>query len=90
MKNIQELCKRKASRTWGEDAWKKVVVVIVADGRRVVHPRVLDCLAALGVYQAGERIDYDPIFTELKKRIGKHMNSSILGEPVTAHLFECG
>jgi hypothetical protein len=41
MKNIQELSKRKSSRTWGKDAWKKIVVVIIADGRKSVHPRVL-------------------------------------------------
>lgn len=29
-----------------------MVVCIVADGRRKVHPRVLDCLTLLGVYQA--------------------------------------
>ncbi|GJJ06466.1 hypothetical protein Clacol_000658 [Clathrus columnatus] len=51
MKNISHLCARKASQTWGPDAWKKVVVCIIADGRRVVHPRVLDVLTALGVYQ---------------------------------------
>lgn len=28
-----------------------MVVCIIADGRKVVHPRVLDVLAALGVYQ---------------------------------------
>ena len=27
------------------------MVCIIADGRKVVHPRVLDCLGALGVYQ---------------------------------------
>lgn len=27
------------------------MVCIIADGRKVVHPRVLDCLAAIGVYQ---------------------------------------
>ncbi|PLW17349.1 hypothetical protein PCANC_14075 [Puccinia coronata f. sp. avenae] len=53
MKNIAHLCTRNKSRTWGKDGWKKVVVCIVADGRKVIHPRVLDCLAALGVYQAG-------------------------------------
>lgn len=41
MKNIQELSKRKSSRTWGKDAWKKIVVIIIADGRKSVHPRVL-------------------------------------------------
>lgn len=28
-----------------------MVVCIVADGRQKIHPRVLDCLTALGVYQ---------------------------------------
>ncbi|KAA1088370.1 Chitin synthase, class 3 [Puccinia graminis f. sp. tritici] len=53
MKNIAHLCTRNKSRTWGKDGWKKVVVCIVADGRKVIHPRVLDCLSALGVYQDG-------------------------------------
>ncbi|KAK7035501.1 hypothetical protein VNI00_011794 [Paramarasmius palmivorus] len=53
MKNVQHLCTRKNSQTWGADAWKKVVVCIVADGRKKVHPRVLDCLTLLGVYQPG-------------------------------------
>lgn len=51
MKNIAHLSARKSSKVWGPDSWKKVVVCIVADGRRSVHPRVLDCLTALGVYQ---------------------------------------
>ncbi|KAJ7462232.1 glycosyltransferase family 2 protein [Mycena galericulata] len=53
MQNISHLCTRKNSQTWGPDAWKKVVVCIVADGRKKVHPRVLDCLTLLGVYQPG-------------------------------------
>ena len=32
----------------------QVVVCIVADGRKKVHPRVLDCLTLLGVYQHGD------------------------------------
>ncbi|WVQ84997.1 hypothetical protein IAT38_007161 [Cryptococcus sp. DSM 104549] len=60
MKNIAHLCGRKNSRVWGKDGWQKasiisidVVVCIVADGRKAVNPRVLDCLAALGVFQEG-------------------------------------
>ena len=53
MKNIAHLCSRNKSRTWGKDGWKKVVVAIISDGRKKIHPRVLDCLAALGVYQDG-------------------------------------
>ncbi|OBZ70856.1 Chitin synthase 3 [Grifola frondosa] len=56
MQNISHLCSRKNSRIWGQDAWKKVVVCIVADGRKKVHPRVLDCLTLLGVYQPGDHM----------------------------------
>lgn len=52
-KNIAHLCSRTKSRTWGVDGWRKVVVCVIADGRKNVHLRVLDCLAALGVYQEG-------------------------------------
>lgn len=53
MKNIAHLSRRSKSRTWGASSWKKIVVVIVADGRRNIHPRVLDVLTAIGVYQDG-------------------------------------
>lgn len=53
LSNIAFLCSRNRSRTWGADAWKRVVVVIVADGRMKCNPRVLSVLAALGVYQEG-------------------------------------
>ncbi|BFZ62941.1 Chitin synthase, class 2 [Saitoella coloradoensis] len=53
MKNIAHLVSRNKSRVWGKDGWKKVTVCIVADGRRKVNPRVLDTLAAMGVYQDG-------------------------------------
>lgn len=53
MRNISHLCSRTKSRTWGKDGWKKIVVCIVIDGRKKVHPRTLDALAALGVYQEG-------------------------------------
>ncbi|GAA5827776.1 hypothetical protein JCM5353_006413 [Sporobolomyces roseus] len=64
MKNIAHLCKRKKSQTWGPDGWKKVVVCIVADGRKAIHPRVLDCLSALGIYRDGlatNQIDDKPV-----------------------------
>ncbi|ANB12885.1 chitin synthase CHS2 [Sugiyamaella lignohabitans] len=53
MKNIAHLCSRHKSRVWGKDGWKKIVVSIVSDGRTKVNPRVLDVLAAMGVYQEG-------------------------------------
>ncbi|KAI8077884.1 chitin synthase 1 [Halteromyces radiatus] len=53
MQNIRELCAMKHSKTWGPEGWKKVVVSIVADGRKIIQPRVLSILAAMGVYQEG-------------------------------------
>lgn len=53
MRNISHFCSRAKSRTWGKDGWQKIVVCIVSDGRRKVHPRTLDALAAMGVYQDG-------------------------------------
>lgn len=53
MRNISHFCSRTKSRTWGKDGWKKIVVCIVSDGRKKVHPRTLNALAALGVYQEG-------------------------------------
>jgi len=53
MKNIQHLCTRNASRMWGTDAWKKVVVTIVSDGRKKIDPNVLQHLGVMGVYQDG-------------------------------------
>ncbi|PSK34065.1 hypothetical protein B9Z65_8391 [Elsinoe australis] len=53
MRNIAHFCSRTKSRTWGKDGWKKIVVCIIADGRKKVHPRTLDALAAMGCYQNG-------------------------------------
>ncbi|KAI0392867.1 glycosyltransferase family 2 protein [Xylariaceae sp. FL0594] len=53
MKNISHFCGRNKSRTWGENGWQKIVVCVVSDGREKVHPRTLDALAAMGVYQHG-------------------------------------
>jgi chitin synthase len=53
MRNITHFCSRTKSRTWGKDGWKKIVVCIISDGRKKVHPRTLNALAALGVYQEG-------------------------------------
>ena len=53
MKNISHFCSRSRSRTWGESGWQKIVVCIISDGREKIHPRTLDALAAMGVYQHG-------------------------------------
>ncbi|KAI0596473.1 chitin synthase [Biscogniauxia sp. FL1348] len=53
MKNVSHFCGRNKSRTWGELGWQKIVVCVVSDGREKIHPRTLDALAAMGVYQHG-------------------------------------
>ncbi|KAK5075400.1 Chitin synthase, class 2 [Lithohypha guttulata] len=53
MRNITHFCSRTKSRTWGKDGWQKIVVCVIADGRQKIHPRTLNALAALGVYQDG-------------------------------------
>ncbi|KAM3542912.1 hypothetical protein ARSEF1564_004136 [Beauveria bassiana] len=53
MKNISHFCSRSRSRTWGETGWHKIVVCIICDGRPKIHPRTLDALAAMGVFQHG-------------------------------------
>ncbi|KAF9102390.1 Chitin synthase, class 1 [Mortierella sp. AM989] len=53
IKNIRHLVSRKNSRTWGERTWEKVVVCIVADGRKKCNEKVYNYLSAMGVYQEG-------------------------------------
>lgn len=52
-KNIAYLCSRTNSQTWGKDAWKKVVVCVVSDGRGKINPRTRSVLAGMGCYQEG-------------------------------------
>ncbi|PGH12605.1 chitin synthase C [Polytolypa hystricis UAMH7299] len=52
-KNIEYMCSRSNSKTWGKEAWKKIVVCVVSDGRAKINPRTRAVLAGLGVYQDG-------------------------------------
>ncbi|KAI8873125.1 chitin synthase 2 [Ramicandelaber brevisporus] len=64
MKNIAHLTSRTSSKTWGKDSWKKVVVCIVSDGRTKIHPRTLQVLGLIGVYQEGlaqNSVDGEPV-----------------------------
>ncbi|KAI9655239.1 MAG: Chitin synthase, class 1 [Alyxoria varia] len=53
IKNIEYMCSRTSSKTWGNEAWKKIVVCVVSDGRAKINPRTRSVLAAMGVYQEG-------------------------------------
>ncbi|KAF2672596.1 hypothetical protein BT63DRAFT_382463 [Microthyrium microscopicum] len=53
VKNVAFMNSRTNSKTWGKDAWKKIVVCVVSDGRAKINKRTRAVLAALGVYQEG-------------------------------------
>lgn len=53
LKNVEYMCSRNSSKTWGPDAWKKIVVCVVSDGRGKINPRTRALLAGMGVYQDG-------------------------------------
>ena len=53
IKNIEHMNSRKSSKTWGSEAWKKIVVCVVSDGRAKINPRTRAVLAGLGVFQEG-------------------------------------
>ncbi|KAI8999367.1 chitin synthase-domain-containing protein [Gaertneriomyces semiglobifer] len=50
--NIQYTC-QKNKRGWNADGWRKIVVIIVADGRTKVNPSVLLGLQTMGIYMEG-------------------------------------
>ncbi|KAG6002949.1 Chitin synthase, class 3 [Claviceps maximensis] len=52
-KNIEYMCNRPNSKTWGKDAWKNIMVCIVSDGRAKINPRTKAILSGMGVYQEG-------------------------------------
>ena len=58
IKNIAHLCTRSRSKTWGADAWQKVVVIIVSDGRKKANERMLKALGLMGCYNEGVMKDH--------------------------------
>ena len=53
MDNIKHMVKKTHSSIWGPDAWKKIVVCIISDGRSKINERALALLSSLGCYQDG-------------------------------------
>ena len=51
MKNISYLCEGRG--LWDSNAWKEIVVVIVADGREKINNNVLNVLGFQGLYLHG-------------------------------------
>ncbi|TPX37514.1 chitin synthase [Synchytrium microbalum] len=52
-KNIANLCAKKGTSFWGPDAWQKVVVCVISDGRQKIHPRTLNVMGVMGAFQDG-------------------------------------
>lgn len=68
MDNIRHMVKKKNSDTWGPDAWKKIVVCIVSDGRSKINEKSLALISSLGCYQDGFAKD------EINaKKVGMHV-----------------
>lgn len=53
IKNIEYMNSRNSSKMWGKEAWKKILVCVVSDGRAKINPRTRAVLAGMGVYQDG-------------------------------------
>src|SRR5262249_10632509 len=60
--NIQYLCENKRAgkmypEFWGSnDSWEKIVVCVVCDGKKKLHPKTKSLLEAMGCYQAAVEI----------------------------------
>lgn len=81
MLNIKELCAMDHSKVWGPEGWKKIVISIVADGRKIIQPRVLSILAAMGVYQEGlakNIVDGKPVTAHIYEVSTQFMQAGLL------------
>ena len=68
MDNIRHMVLKKNHAIWGPDAWKKVVVCIVSDGRLKINEKALALISSLGCYQDGFAKD------EINgKKVGMHV-----------------
>ncbi|CAG8694697.1 12087_t:CDS:1, partial [Gigaspora rosea] len=68
VKNVAYICSKKNSGIWGSEGWKKIVVLIVSDGRNKINKRTLNVLSAMGCYQDGimqDRVRRKPITAHL-------------------------
>ncbi|CAG8617882.1 40079_t:CDS:2, partial [Gigaspora margarita] len=53
IKNVSYLCSKERSSIWESDGWKKVVVLIMSDGRNKINDEILKVLGVMGIYQGG-------------------------------------
>ncbi|TPX47919.1 chitin synthase [Synchytrium endobioticum] len=84
MKNIEYMCSDQCHRTWGPEGWRNAVVVIVADGRKKIHKRVLAMLGLMGLHQdlCRSTVDGRPVtahWFELTTQVSVDKNMRIRG-----------
>lgn len=83
-KNVEYMCKRTESKTWGKDAWKKIVVCIVSDGRAKINSRTRALLAGMGVYQEGiakQQVNHKDVTAhiyEYTTQVGMEMKNGVV------------
>ncbi|KAJ3338558.1 Chitin synthase, class 1 [Gonapodya sp. JEL0774] len=78
--NITYMMQKTKNATWGPDSWKKIVVVVVSDGRSAINKQTQALLGLLGVYQEGVMVGEVP---------NKHTVDDLTDQSkVTAHIFE--
>lgn len=84
LKNIEYMCNRKESKTWGQEAWKKIVVCVVSDGRAKINKRTRALLAGMGVYQEGiakQQVNSKPITAhiyEYTTQVGMQIKNGVV------------
>ncbi|KAI1335390.1 glycosyltransferase family 2 protein [Xylariaceae sp. FL0016] len=84
LKNVEYMCSRKESKTWGPDAWKKIVVCVVSDGRAKINPRTKALLAGMGVYQEGiakQQVNGKPVtghIYEYTTQVGMQLKNDVV------------
>lgn len=86
MDNIKYMVKKTRSSTWGPDAWKKIVVCVVSDGRSKINERSLALLSSLGCYQDGFAKDE---INDTKTRMHMYEHTTMMNiTSVTEHGIE--
>lgn len=84
LKNVEYMCSRKESKSWGPDAWKKIVVCVVSDGRAKINKRTRALLAGMGVYQEGiakQQVNDQPVTAhiyEYTTQVGMQIKNDVV------------
>ncbi|KAJ3327994.1 Chitin synthase, class 1, partial [Gonapodya sp. JEL0774] len=79
--NLTYLMGKTRSPIWGPESWKKIVIVVVSDGRAQINKQTLSLLGLLGLYQEGIVVGTVP--NKFPSQDGSNDEAK-----VSAHIFE--